>query len=327
MISFRQVTKIYPNGVQALKDLSLEVAEGELLVLLGTSGSGKTTAMKLVNRMVEPSSGTILVGGHDIRERDPIELRRSIGYAIQHVGLFVHMTVAENVALVPGLLGWTRERIDSRVDELLAMVGLEPATYRHRYPPQLSGGQRQRVGVARALAADPPVVLMDEPFGALDPITRETLQNEFLDLQAELKKTVIFVTHDVVEAVKLGDRIALLHQGRLEQDATPADLVQHPSSPFVEQFLGAHRFQLALMTRQVRSVLPARAPDPAGTSGPPPHEHIHLRDSLVDALDAFARAGRDSLPVYQGRRAVGELGKRELVEAMTRVIGQQGTGT
>jgi osmoprotectant transport system ATP-binding protein len=242
MIRLEGVTKRYPNGQVAVDDLTLEVPEGEICVLVGPSGCGKTTTMKMVNRLIEPTRGRIFLDGDDVTRVDPVKLRRRIGYVIQQIGLFPHMTIADNVGTVPRLLGWDRSRIRTRVDELLALVGLEPAQFRDRYPEQLSGGQRQRVGVARALGADPPVLLMDEPFGAIDPITRERLQREFLRLQDEVRKTIIFVTHDIDEAVKLGDRIAILRQGGvLEQYATPADLLAYPASDFVADFVGADR--------------------------------------------------------------------------------------
>jgi osmoprotectant transport system ATP-binding protein len=242
VIRLDEVTKRYANGQVAVRDLTLEVDAGDVCVLVGPSGSGKTTTMRMINRLIEPTSGRILLDGEDVTHVDPVRLRRRIGYVIQQVGLFPHQTVAENVATVPRLLGWDRARVRARVDELLELVGLDPGEYRARYPHQLSGGQRQRIGVARALGADPPVLLMDEPFGAIDPITRDRLQNEFLRLQAEVKKTVVFVTHDVEEAVKVGDRIAILAQGGvLAQHGTPAEVLANPASPFVADFVGADR--------------------------------------------------------------------------------------
>ena len=242
MIRLDGVSKRFPNGTVAVQDLSLDVGEGETCVLVGPSGCGKTTTMKMINRLVEPTSGRILLDGEDVTKVDPVKLRRRMGYVIQQVGLFPHLTVAQNVATVPHLLGWERTRVRARVDELLELVGLDPGTFRTRYPQQLSGGQRQRVGVARALGADPPVLLMDEPFGAIDPITRERLQSEFLRLQDEVRKTVVFVTHDIDEAVKLGDRIAIMRQGGiLEQFDTPAEILGNPASDFVADFVGADR--------------------------------------------------------------------------------------
>src|SRR5213080_3850084 len=211
-VEFRDVTKRYADQV-AVDGLSVSVPAGKICILVGPSGSGKTTSLKMVNRLIEPTAGAILIDGHDILREDPVALRRRIGYVIQQVGLFPHQTIAQNVATVPRLLGWDRARIRARTTELLELVGLDPARFAGRYPNELSGGQRQRVGVARALAADPPVLLMDEPFGAIDPITRDRLQQEFLRLQGELRKTVVFVTHDIDEAVRLGDRIAVLRQG------------------------------------------------------------------------------------------------------------------
>ncbi|HEV2809702.1 MAG TPA: ABC transporter ATP-binding protein [Acidimicrobiales bacterium] len=241
MLRLEHLTKRFGDRV-AVDDLTLDVAEGELCVLVGPSGCGKTTTMKMINRLVEPTEGRILLGGNDVTSGDPVILRRRIGYVIQQVGLFPHQNIATNVGTVCRLLGWDKARVVARVDELLHLVGLEPSLYRNRYPHQLSGGQRQRVGVARALGADPPVLLMDEPFGALDPITREHLQNEFLRLQGELRKTVVFVTHDVDEAVKLGDRIAVLAQGGvLAQYDSPVKILSSPSSDFVADFVGADR--------------------------------------------------------------------------------------
>ncbi|MER7045618.1 ABC transporter ATP-binding protein [Streptomyces jumonjinensis] len=241
MIRFEHVTKRYPDGTTAVDDLSFEVAEGELVTLVGPSGCGKTTTMKMVNRLIEPSSGRISVGGDDISAIDPVRLRRRIGYVIQQVGLFPHKTVLENTATVPRLLGWQRAKGRARAAELLDLVGLDPSVYGDRYPEQLSGGQRQRVGVARALAADPPVLLMDEPFGAVDPVVREHLQNEFLRLQSQVRKTVLFVTHDIEEAVRLGDRIAVYGQGRIEQFDAPAAVLGAPATPYVADFVGADR--------------------------------------------------------------------------------------
>jgi osmoprotectant transport system ATP-binding protein len=242
-LEFRNVSKTYDGSSEpAIQDLSFEVPAGDICVLVGPSGCGKTTAMRLVNRMIEMTSGDILVGGVSVRTRRPAELRREIGYAIQQIGLFPHATIAENIATVPRVLGWPRERIRARVDELIELIGLDPAETRDRYPAQLSGGQRQRVGVARALAADPPLMLMDEPFGAIDPINRERLQDELLGLQKRIRKTIVFVTHDINEAIKLGDRIAVLKKGGvLAQYATPVELLMHPADAFVEDFVGSDR--------------------------------------------------------------------------------------
>ncbi|MGW2178554.1 ABC transporter ATP-binding protein [Streptomyces sp. NPDC001732] len=241
MIRFEHVTKRYADGTTAVDDLSFEVAEGELVTLVGPSGCGKTTTMKMVNRLTEPTEGRIFLDGDDISAVDPVRLRRRIGYVIQQVGLFPHRTILENTATVPHLLGWKRGKGRERAAELLDLVGLDPSVYGDRYPEQLSGGQRQRVGVARALAADPPVLLMDEPFGAVDPVVRERLQNEFLKLQEKVRKTVLFVTHDIEEAVRLGDRIAVYGQGSIEQFDSPATVLGAPATPYVADFVGADR--------------------------------------------------------------------------------------
>jgi osmoprotectant transport system ATP-binding protein len=318
-IAFDNVSKVYANGLKAVDGLTLDIAEGETLVLLGTSGSGKTTTMRMLNRLIDPSAGRITIDGRDVMATDPVELRRGIGYAIQHIGLFPHMTIAQNIAVVPELLGWDRDRIAARVDALLHLVGLDEAACRERYPHQLSGGQCQRVGVARALAADPPLVLMDEPFGALDPITREQIQTEFLDLESEIRKTVVFVTHDVFEAVKMGDRVAILHAGRLQQVDTPRALVEHPANAFVDGFLGQHRFQLSLLTRPIASLID---PQPGPGAPVPAGPVLHRRDSLIAALDAFKGSGSAVLPVVRRQCVIGRLEKKRLLNEITRVLGE-----
>ncbi|WP_405825643.1 betaine/proline/choline family ABC transporter ATP-binding protein [Streptomyces sp. NBC_00838] len=259
MIRFEQVGKVYPDGTAAVADLSFEVGEGELVTLVGPSGCGKTTTMMMVNRLIEPTSGRILVAGDDISTVDPVRLRRRIGYVIQQVGLFPHRTVLDNTATVPALTGWKRSRARERAAELLDLVGLDPKRYGPRYPAQLSGGQRQRVGVARALAADPPVLLMDEPFGAVDPVVRERLQNEFLRLQATVRKTVLMVTHDIEEAVRMGDRVAVYGEGRVEQYDTPAAVLGRPATPYVAEFVGADR---GLKRLSVTTIEPADLEQP-----------------------------------------------------------------
>ncbi|WAL97028.1 ABC transporter ATP-binding protein [Streptomyces sp. Je 1-369] len=274
MIRFEHVTKRYADGTTAVDDLSFEVAEGELVTLVGPSGCGKTTTMKMVNRLIEPSEGRIFVDGDDISGIDPVQLRRRIGYVIQQVGLFPHKTVLENTATVPHLLGVKRGKARERAAELLDLVGLDPAVFGDRYPEQLSGGQRQRVGVARALAADPPVLLMDEPFGAVDPVVREHLQNEFLRLQQAVRKTVLFVTHDIEEAVRLGDRIAVYGHGSIEQFDTPSTVLGAPANDYVADFVGADRGLKRL------SVTPIEEGD---LEQPPV---VHLDDALPKELDA-----------------------------------------
>jgi osmoprotectant transport system ATP-binding protein len=268
-VAFDRVSKRYAGTAAsqggAVQDLSLEVPAGKICVLVGPSGCGKTTSLKMVNRLVEPTSGTVLVGGVDVMTRDVIELRRGIGYVIQQVGLFPHQTIGENVVTVPRLMGWTKARQRERAEELLALVGLDPATYRDRYPSQLSGGERQRVGVARALAADPPILLMDEPFGAVDPIVRERLQNELLRLQEDLAKTILFVTHDIDEAIKMGDLVAVMQVGgHLAQFGPPDEILANPASEFVARFVGADRGlkRLSLSRVQELTLRPATTAHP-----------------------------------------------------------------
>jgi osmoprotectant transport system ATP-binding protein len=293
LIRLEAVRKQFPNGTVAVHGLTLDVPDGELVVLVGPSGCGKTTILRMINRLIEPTSGRIYLDGNDVTHGDPVELRRRIGYVIQHVGLFPHQTIGNNVATVPRLLGWDKARITARVDELLALVGLEPTRYRDRYPNQLSGGQQQRVGVARALAADPPVLLMDEPFGAIDPVTRGRLQDEFIRLQGELRKTIVFVTHDIDEAVKLGDRIALLNLGGvIEQYDTPAELLGAPATPFVADFVGGDR---ALKRLKVTPVDKDLLDHP---------EVLSPTDSLSHARERLRTWSHASLPVVDGGGAL-----------------------
>ena len=254
MIKLDGVTKRY-GGTLAVQGLTLEVNDGEVCVLIGPSGCGKTTTLRMVNRLVEPTSGTIAVNGREIMSMNPEQLRRSIGYAIQSVGLFPHMTVAANIGTVPALLHWEKERIAARVTELLNLVGLKPDEYAGKYPAQLSGGEAQRIGVARALAADPPILLMDEPFGAVDPLTRERLQGQFLRIQAELKKTIILVTHDLDEAIRLADRIAIMNQGRLVQFDTPDTILASPANKFVHDFVGTDRALKRLSRISIETIM------------------------------------------------------------------------
>ena len=235
MIALDQVSKSYDGVSRIINNLSLEVLEGEILILLGSSGCGKSTILKMINRLIDPTEGRIYLDGKDIQQQDPIELRRSLGYVFQGIGLFPHLSIRENISMVPHLLGWPEDRINNRYRELLELVQLSPEIHADRFPDELSGGQQQRVAVARALAADPDYLLMDEPFGALDAITRDSLQQELLDLKQRLNKTIIFVTHDIIEAVTLGDRIAILHEGRLEQIGTPEEILENPATDFVRE--------------------------------------------------------------------------------------------
>lgn len=278
MIRFDNVSKFYGDRA-AVDGVTLEVPEGEVCVLLGPSGCGKTTLLRMVNRLVEPSAGAIMVNGVDVRTADPVQLRRGIGYAIQSVGLFPHRTVAENIATTPELLGHPRERIGARVDELLGLMKLDPARYRDRYPAELSGGEAQRVGVARALAADPPVLLMDEPFGAVDPINRTAIRAEFQELQRTLRKTILFVSHDIGEAFALADSIALMRGGRVEQHGSPQQLVASPRTDFVREFFSTDRRMLLLRTLRVADALDASAATP-----PPEASTIDAGASIEAAL-------------------------------------------
>jgi len=319
MLRLESVSKRY-GGRTVVQELNLDVPDGEVCVLVGPSGCGKTTTLKMINRLVEPSSGHIFLDDEDVTGADPVKLRRRMGYVIQQVGLFPHETVAQNIATVPHLLGWERKRVRERVDELLELVGLDAAEYRKRYPDQLSGGQRQRVGVARALAADPPVLLMDEPFGAIDPIARDRLQAEFLRLQAELKKTVVFVTHDVDEAVRLGDRIAVLRQGGvLEQYDTPANVLGRPASSFVADFVGKDR---GLKRLSVTSIDPS-------ILEPPPGElrdvgtidaKVSVDATLSDALAQLLLHDAPFVAVVDGDRCLGVLTPDSLHAALRRSL-------
>jgi osmoprotectant transport system ATP-binding protein len=291
-IELENVTKTYPGqSASAVENFSMRVEPGELVMFVGPSGCGKTTTMKMINRIIEPSSGSIRIDGKNVLSLDPNQLRRHIGYVIQQIGLFPHLTIAENIAVVPRLLGWSKTRTADRVDELLRTVQLDPGQFARRYPKQLSGGQQQRAGVARALAADPPVMLMDEPFGATDPITREKLQAEFLRLQSDIGKTIIFVTHDFDEAVRLGDRIAVMSErSQIEQFDTPANILAAPANDYVASFIG----QGAALKRLVLiPVLSARLAPPLGGRSP----QLSSTATLRDAVDLLVLTGFPSLDV------------------------------
>jgi osmoprotectant transport system ATP-binding protein len=307
------VTKRYGNSPRpAIDDLSLTIPAGEICVLIGPSGGGKTTAMKMINRLITITEGDITIDGRSVRSLEVTELRRGIGYVIQQIGLFPHMTVENNVGTVPRLLGWDKARIRARSHELLELVGLDPDEHAKRYPSQLSGGQRQRVGLARAMAADPPLMLMDEPFGAIDPITRERLQNDFLRLHRELRKTVVFVTHDIDEAIKMGDRICILREGGvLAQYDTPEAILAAPADDFVAQFVGADRGLKRLALRRVGDV--ELAPAPEGDGVP----HVSPRTSLRDALSLMLTEGAEGVIVRdEDGRAQGYL----TIDAVSRLL-------
>jgi osmoprotectant transport system ATP-binding protein len=281
MIRLENLSKVFPaQDEPAVEDLSMDIYEGEIVVLVGPSGCGKTTTMKMINRLIEPSSGRIILEGEDVTKVNSDNLRRRIGYVIQQIGLFPHMTIADNIATVPRMLGWDKKRISDRTDELLDTVGID-LSYRDRYPKELSGGQRQRIGVARAMAADPPVLLMDEPFGAIDPITRDRLQDEFLRLQQEIKKTIVFVTHDIDEAVKMGDRIAILQQrSKIAQYDTPEKILTDPANEFVQDFIGSGPSIKRLSLSRVSDIETAEWPV------------ARLTDSHDEVRDKMQRSGK-----------------------------------
>ncbi|MCA2215881.1 ABC transporter ATP-binding protein [Jidongwangia harbinensis] len=314
-ITCENVGKVYPDGTVAVGDFSLDVAAGELVVLIGPSGCGKSTVLRMLNRLVEPSKGRILIDGEDITGQDPVQLRRQIGYVIQNVGLFPHQSIRTNVGTVPRLLGWKRKRIRDRSDELLELVGLDPKRYADRYPHELSGGQRQRVGVARALAADPLVLLMDEPFSAVDPIVRSRLQEEFLNLQATVRKTIVLVTHDIDEAVRLGDRIAVLGEGgRLLQYAPPADLLGAPASDAVREFVGADRGVRRLSVTSVRAAM-----RPLGNSEDVERlPTVPVGGTLYDALAAMLTVDSLNVAVVDGDTPVGTVSRSAIFEVPNR---------
>ncbi len=304
MISYEHVTKIYGEGksaVTALSDVSLTVERGKIVVLLGPSGCGKTTLLRCTNRLESITRGKILIAGKDIMNMDVIGLRRQIGYVIQNIGLFPHKTIAENIAVVPKLMGWDAERIAKRVDELLTMLRLDPEIFRSRYPAELSGGQQQRVGVARALAADPEILLMDEPFAAIDPINREQIQDEFLKLQEQLKKTIVFVSHDIHEAVKMGDMIALFNQGRLVQYDPPEVLLTHPKNKYVADFVGADRALKVLSIILAKDIM-----------DPEPSNIVKGQDSAQDVLKVMEKKGWEYAIVIDQGKPVGYVESQNL---------------
>ena len=305
MIRLSGVGKTYPDGTVAVRELDLDVKPGELVVLVGPSGCGKSTTLKMINRLIEPTTGSIEIDGEDVTRKDPVKLRRGIGYVIQQVGLFPHQKVATNVMTVPLLYGESKKIARQRADELLDLVGLDHATYGDRYPHQLSGGQRQRVGVARALAANPPVLLMDEPFGAVDPVVRVRLQDEFLRLQHELGKTVVLVTHDIDEAVRMGDRVAVFETGgRLAQFATPAELLGHPADDFVADFVGSTR---GLRRLAVTPIDPAHLEPLDGVRTGDLGAAIDVDSTLEEALAVMLRDDKPMIGVKQGSQFVGVL--------------------
>ena len=315
MIRLAGVGKTYPDGTVAVHELDLDVPRGRTVCLVGPSGCGKSTTLKMVNRLIEPTSGTIILDGEDVARTDPVALRRRIGYVIQQVGLFPHQSIRTNVATVPSLLGWDKKRSMARADELMDLVGLDPDQFGNRYPHQLSGGQQQRVGVARALAADPPVLLMDEPFGAVDPIVRGRLQDEFARISRDLDKTVMFVTHDMDEAVRLGDQVAVFATGgRLAQFDEPARILAEPADEFVAEFVGASRGLRRL------SVTPIDRVDVEPANGRPTQESVDLSSSLEDALAVMMRYDDAVVGVTQNGEPVGVLTPNAVHKALRRSI-------
>ncbi|MFP4036649.1 MAG: ABC transporter ATP-binding protein, partial [Desulfobacteraceae bacterium] len=311
MITYEDVTKIFgsgPDAVTALRDVSFEIPQGNLVIFLGPSGCGKTTLLRLTNRLLTLSRGKITVNGKDIMDVNPVKLRRSMGYAIQQIGLFPNKTISENIATVPKLLGWDKKKIEERVDELLAMLQLEPAQFRERYPAELSGGQQQRIGVARCLAANPDIMLMDEPFGAIDPINREEIQNEFLRLQRQLKKTIAFVTHDIHEAIKMGDMIAIFQMGQLVQYESPEVILAQPKNQYIADFVGADRALKVLGLIHVFEVMDRK-----------PANVVKGSTLAGEALKFLEEHGFRHLVVVKGGRALGYVHSRHLKHENTRV--------
>ncbi len=319
MIRFENVVKRYPGeGADAVHNLNFEIASGTICMLVGPSGCGKTTTMKMINKLIRPTSGAILIDGRNIDTVDTIELRLSIGYIIQDIGLFPHMSVGENIATVPGELGWKKERINARIEELLELVDLNPKVYRNKKPNELSGGQKQRVGVARALAADPPIMLMDEPFGALDPITRAKMQDEFLHIQEKIRKTIVFVTHDIEEAIKMGDNIAVLKAGQIVQLSSPMEILSNPADPFVSELIGGRNslkmLNLMLCGQIMKSLSPSEGEKARATG----HGLLGLKATAQDALSEMLRTGQRFIYVEDGDRIVGVLEFEDLLERASR---------
>jgi osmoprotectant transport system ATP-binding protein len=305
MIRFEDVSKVYEGGTEAVQNISFTIPTGELMTLVGPSGCGKTTSLKMVNRLIEPTEGMIHIGDEPLAELDPIQHRRNVGYVIQEIGLFDHMSVGQNIGIVPRISGWDEDRIEQRVTEMLELVRLPPEI-KENDPTALSGGQRQRVGVARALAAHPDILLMDEPFGALDPITREELQDEFLEIQTEVDATIVFVTHDIDEALKMGDRVAVMRNGELVQSASPRELLADPANQFVETFIGEDRVLKQLETVAVQEVMQDEQDTESGATT------VDANDDLKSALQTLLMASHSRLAVMEGDEEVGTITKDDI---------------
>ncbi|GER68299.1 glycine/betaine ABC transporter ATP-binding protein [Weizmannia acidilactici] len=313
MIQFENVSKQFQDGTQAVKSINFTINAGEIFVLIGPSGSGKTTTLKMINRLIEKSSGAILINGKDISDYDIHELRWNMGYVLQQIALFPHMTIEENIAVVPELKNWRKERIRDRVDELLEMVRLDPKTYKHRKPAELSGGQQQRIGVARALAADPEIILMDEPFSALDPISREKLQDDILKLQKNISKTIVFVTHDMQEAMKLGDRVCLMKEGEIVQIGTPSEILANPASDFVQEFVGNR----SLNIRLADFVVPTENGEFPANVKP-----VSIFAPLHEVLENLSEAGQ--IPVEKNGEVIGSIHRGDFLRHMAQSLKEGG---
>ncbi len=313
MIRFKNVSKTFDDGTEAIKDMNLHIKEGQLVALIGPSGCGKTTTMKMINRLISITSGTIEIDGKDTSNVKEVELRRNIGYVIQRIGLFPHMTIEENVGLIPKLKGKKKTEYENRVDELLNLVGLNPDIYKKRYPLELSGGQQQRVGVVRALAGEPPIILMDEPFSALDPISREQLQDELKQLQTTIKKTIVFVTHDMDEALKVADEIVVMKEGVIQQIASPTELLENPANDFVRSFIGEERIQTYLNDHSRQSIKPF-----IHTMSDIPHlEHtLESSTTIKEAVRFFVANQIDTAGVTENDQTIGVLKKDRLLTAL-----------
>jgi osmoprotectant transport system ATP-binding protein len=314
MIEFKNVRKVYEDGTEAIKGIDLKIPEGKLVALIGPSGCGKTTTMKMINKLIGLTSGTITINGRDTSEEDEVELRRNIGYVIQRIGLLPHMTIEENISLIPRLKGWKKEKYESRVEELMNLVGLEPDIYRKKYPLELSGGQQQRVGVIRALAAEPPIILMDEPFSALDPISREQLQDELKHIQNSIHKTIVFVTHDIDEALKIADVIAVMRDGKIEQISPPRELITSPANEFVRSFIGEHRLDIGKKEFLVADIMddnPIFLEYEAAEYETIPHDA-----TLSEAAGIFVSKQPHKLVVTKGGRQIGSVSRSDILKAV-----------